>query len=243
MVTETRSQELLADAIDLDVATMQASRIAERPVRLPYGATSFYYRFGKRALDLALAIPLLIAFSPVILVAAVLVGLTSGWPVFYRARRVGMHGREFSMWKLRSMVCDAESKLAVWRRDNPDFEQEFAGGFKVDNDPRITGMGRFFRRCSIDELPQLWNVIRGDMSLVGPRPIVRDELANYGEHAAELLRARPGITGLWQLHGRNAIRYPERIWIELRCTRSFSLLGDLSILVRTLMVPLRFNGQ
>ena len=146
------------------------------------------------------------------------------------------------MWKLRTMRRDADKILPEWLKQNPNLADEFARGFKLKDDPRITLVGRFLRRSSLDEVPQLWNVIRGDMSLVGPRPIILDELSNYGSHGAELLAVRPGITGEWQVTGRNEIEYPERIAVELASTRKSSLAHDVLILLRTLAAPLRFNG-
>ena len=114
--------------------------------------------------------------------------------------------------------------------------------FKLEDDPRITKLGRFLRKSSLDELPQLWNVIRGDMSLVGPRPITEDELAMYGHHAATLLSYRPGLSGSWQTNGRGQTIYPERMWAELEYCRSASLSGDVLVLLKTLAMPFRYNG-
>jgi undecaprenyl-phosphate galactose phosphotransferase len=147
------------------------------------------------------------------------------------------------MWKLRSMVRNADAVLLQWRRTQQSFDAEFTKGFKIQADPRITPLGRFLRKSSLDELPQLWNVVRGDMSLVGPRPIVEDELRHYGQHADLMLSVRPGITGRWQLNGRNDITYPERVWVELECCNSSTLLGDLSLLAQTTLTPIRFNGR
>jgi lipopolysaccharide/colanic/teichoic acid biosynthesis glycosyltransferase len=176
------------------------------------------------------------------LLAATLVVLLDGWPPFYKATRVGKNGREFTMWKIRTMVRDAEARLDQWRVENPDLAAEFASNFKLADDPRITSFGRFLRRCSLDELPQLWSVVKGDMTLVGPRPIVKDELLHYGPYTEERLASPPGVTGLWQLGGRNRVTYPERTWLELHSCRSVSLKRDLSILARTLLTPFRFNG-
>lgn len=202
----------------------------------------FYARYGKRALDLALGVPLLLLASLVVLVLALLVLASSGWPPFYRARRVGRGGREFSMWKLRSMVRDADQALARWREENPSLAAEYAQNFKLKDDPRVTRLGRFLRRSSLDELPQLWNVVRGDMSLVGPRPIVAEELKFYRESAGEFLSLRPGMTGLWAVSGRNQVEYPQRTWFELSYCRGYSFLGDLRLLARTALVALRMNG-
>jgi lipopolysaccharide/colanic/teichoic acid biosynthesis glycosyltransferase len=140
------------------------------------------------------------------------------------------------------MVKDADAILERWRMKEPPLAAEFNEKFKLDNDPRVTKLGRFLRKSSIDELPQLWNVIRGDMSLVGPRPITPEELAKYGHHAATLLSYRPGLTGRWQTDGRGQMMYPERMWAELKYCRSANLSGDVRVLLKTLIVPFRYNG-
>lgn len=206
------------------------------------GSQTFFRRYGKRAMDLILAVPLFVLLSPIIVLAAIAVLVTSGWPVFYGANRQGSAGRRLRVWKLRTMVKDADDVFAHWRMTEPALVGQFEEEFKLENDPRVTRLGRFLRKSSLDELPQLWNVIRGDMSLVGPRPITEDELALYGHHAAMLLSYRPGLSGTWQTNGRGLTRYPERMWAELEYCRSASLAGDVFVLLKTLAVPLRYNG-
>jgi lipopolysaccharide/colanic/teichoic acid biosynthesis glycosyltransferase len=231
-------------------ATMTMTRpatdyaIAGRPSSESVAASpTFYVRHGKRLLDLSLGLVLLVIATPIILVAAALVVLTSGWPAFYGARRLGRDGRTFTKWKVRTMVRDADKALADWREANPDFDAEYIHTFKLSDDPRVLPVGRFLRRASIDELPQLWNVVRGDMSLVGPRPIVDDELQNYGELAARFLASRPGVTGVWQVVGRNSVVYPERAFLELSYARSITLAGDARLILRTAQAVLRFTGR
>ncbi len=217
----------------------QASRIlpSHTPVR------TFYGRRGKRLLDVALGALLFVVLLPVTVVVVLAVLLMSGWPVLYSAERVGQGGRSFRVWKFRTMVRGADKVLQQWMETDPNLAAEYERGFKVDDDPRVTALGRFLRRSSLDELPQLWNVIKGDMSLVGPRPIVEAEVAKYGDHSGVLLSVRPGLTGRWQVNGRNHVEYPERMWVELDYCRSVGLLGDMAILVRTLITPLRYNGS
>jgi lipopolysaccharide/colanic/teichoic acid biosynthesis glycosyltransferase len=203
----------------------------------------FYRRYAKRLLDIVLGSLLLLAFSPVIIAAAVAVLVTSGWPVFYCARRIGRNGRPFRMIKLRSMRRDAEKLLARWLENDPSLRASFQQSFKLDVDPRTTKVGRFLRRTSIDELPQLLNVVHGDMSLVGPRPIVVEELDNYGDFAGRFLSMRPGVTGLWQVSGRNEITYPERARLELQYVSSASLAFDLRLLALTAFTLLRLDGR
>lgn len=217
----------------------QASRIlpSHTPVR------TFYGRRGKRLLDVALGALLFVALLPVTAVVVLAVLLMSGWPALYSAERVGKGGRSFRVWKFRTMVRGADKVLQRWMETDPDLAAEYERGFKVEDDPRVTALGRFLRRSSLDELPQLWNVIKGDMSLVGPRPIVEAEIAKYGDQAGVLLSVRPGLTGRWQVNGRNHVKYPDRMWVELDYCRSVDLLGDMAILVRTLTAPLRYNGS
>lgn len=204
---------------------------------------TFYRAYGKRAFDLVLGTVLFLLAVPVILILALIVAVTSGWPPFYMATRVGKDGKTFRLWKLRTMVRDADRVLGTWRADVPDFEDQFVTGFKVQSDPRITLVGQFLRRTSLDELPQLWNVVRGDMSLVGPRPVVQDELSHYGPYRDRFLSVRPGLTGRWQVNGRNRITYPDRVWVELECCASSTLRGDLVLLAKTMIVPFRLSGH
>jgi len=201
-----------------------------------------YVRYGKRLFDLVIGGALLLVAAPVILVFAVAVVVTSGWPPFYAARRVGRHGRDFRMWKLRTMVRDAERRLEAWKETDPELASAFKANFKLAGDPRVTRFGRLLRRFSLDELPQLWNVVRGEMSLVGPRPITQREVSLYGAHAPLLLAAAPGLTGRWQVGGRNAVTYPARVVLELSYFQSISLAQDLQILARTLKAVVGAEG-
>ena len=223
------------------------ARVATQGLSLPIErdaspAQGFYRRAGKRFLDICLGIPLLVLFAPIIALAAVAVVLTSGWPVFYRARRVGKDGREFSMWKLRTMRRDADILLEVWLK-NPKTAEDFLRSYKINDDCRVTRVGAFLRKTSLDELPQLINVIKGEMSLVGYRPVVESELVHYHNRVSDLLSTRPGLTGLWQVSGRNSLTYPDRADVELSYATSCGLISDVTILLRTLAVPLRFDGR
>lgn len=214
----------------------RASAESQRPQETAYA------RHSKRLLDLAIGIPLLIAGLPLVLILAVIVVATTGWPAFYRGERLGQGGVPFRIWKLRTMVRSAESHLDHWLQENPSLSDAYFQSFKLRDDPRITRVGAFLRKTSLDELPQLWNVVAGDMSLVGPRPIVRAELSHYGDSAAALLYVRPGLTGAWQVGGRNDIEYPERTWVELDYVATLSFLNDMQILVLTLPALLKRKG-
>jgi len=181
---------------------------------------------------------LLLLAMPILLVAALAVLAFSGWPVFYGHERVGRGGRPFRCWKLRTMHADAESRL---NGDTRLRERYVSNGYKLPeaDDPRVTRVGRLIRRTYIDELPQLFNVMAGCMSLVGPRPVIEEELREFEPHARELLTVRPGIFGAWTCLGRTRPPYPERADIEVEYVRNRSLRMDIAILVRSLPVVLR----
>jgi exopolysaccharide biosynthesis polyprenyl glycosylphosphotransferase len=186
----------------------------------------------KRALDLTLAGLSLVVLSPVMLLIAAWIKLDSPGPVLFRQRRPGIRGRDFPMLKFRSMRVDAEDVL---KRNELMYARFVQNGCKLPEgeDPRITRVGRFLRATSLDELPQLFNVLRGDMSLVGPRPLVGPELENYEGRVSTLLSVKPGLTGPWQVSGRSRISFPERAEIDLEYVRNWSFLGDLWLLLLT----------
>ena len=193
---------------------------------------------GKRLMDLLGAALLLVAAAPLLLVAAPLVVLTSRGPVLHRRRVMGLGGREFDALKLRTMVADADRILA----ENPELRAAFERNFKLHRDPRVTPVGRWLRKWSIDELPQLFNVLRGEMSLVGPRMVTPAELAKYGPDADRLLVVRPGLSGRWQVSGRQEIDYAERVHMDLDYIEHWSLGQDLAIALRTPAAVLRGRG-
>jgi len=199
-------------------------------------------RLAKRSLDTAGAGIGLILLLPVFAAIGLTIRLTSPGPVFFSQLRIGKLGRPFRIVKFRTMRGDAE---VVLRRDPVLWAKYVANDFKLPpgEDPRITRIGGWLRKTSLDELPQLWNVFKGEMSLVGPRPIVTEELEQwYGPKAAELLSVPPGMTGLWQVAGRSDIRYPERTQLELQYVRSQSIALDIKLLVLTALQVLRGKG-
>jgi len=195
----------------------------------------------KRCVDVLGAIVLGLVFLPLML-GIVLLLRYEGGPVIYRHRRVGRDGRTFECFKFRTMVRDADRKLRELLEQCPELRAEWLRDHKLRNDPRITALGRFLRRTSLDELPQLWNVIRGEMSLVGPRPVVREELLRYGRCCWVYLSARPGITGLWQVTGRNDTDYRRRVVLDVYYVRKQNLLLDFYILLKTTRVVLGGGG-
>jgi lipopolysaccharide/colanic/teichoic acid biosynthesis glycosyltransferase len=195
-------------------------------------------RVIKRGGDIVFSLAILSLGSPLYLALALMVKLTSRGPVFYVQQRVGRDYRSFGCIKFRTMRRDADRILSRLLEESPDLQEEFRNDFKLRNDPRITRLGRFLRRSSLDELPQFLNVLRGEMSVVGPRPIVRQELPRYGERMDEVLAVRPGLTGLWQVSGRNNLSYRQRVLLDLRYARHRSLRMDLLIILRTIRVIL-----
>jgi lipopolysaccharide/colanic/teichoic acid biosynthesis glycosyltransferase len=206
--------------------------------------TSQSYRIGKRLLDILGASVGLILLSPILLILSLVVRLGSSGPVFHRRRVLAKQSyaggipHEFDAFKFRTMVVDADAMLET----NPQLLEEYRKDFKLMHDPRITKVGGPLRRFSLDELPQLWNVLIGQMSLVGPRMITAPELTNYGPQASRLLSVKPGITGLWQVSGRANVPYKERVHLDLYYIENCSLRMDMEILLRTLGCLLSRKG-
>lgn len=193
-------------------------------------------------LNQLLALMLLALFSPLIALIAFFIWKQDGAPVLYAHYRVGKNGRLFRCMKFRSMLRNSEQVLAALLRDDPVARAEWERDHKLTTDPRITAIGRFLRKSSLDELPQLLNVLRGEMSLVGPRPITVAELTRYGRVRWHYLSVRPGLTGLWQVSGRNNTTYEERVALDQRYVEQRSLWLDACILVKTVRVVLLREG-
>ena len=197
---------------------------------------TFSKEFTKRSFDIAFSLLVLILFSPVYLLLALLIGLSSDGPIFYVQERVGKNYKRFNCIKFRTMVSNADEILMQMMETSPQMRQEFKANFKLKKDPRITKIGRFLRMTSLDEFPQFWNVLKGDMSVVGPRPLVSEELPKYGRYIDPILTIRPGITGLWQVSGRNDIPYPRRVQIDLHYVKFRNFWLDLWIVIKTIGV-------
>ncbi len=227
-----------SSAVPMSLAD-QPSGNAIRPAKATPGKGGTYRRGFKRLLDvaaIAVAAPVVV---PMVAALAVLVARDGGSP-FYTQLRVGKGGKTFRMWKLRSMVTDADARMEGYLAGNPDARAEWDKTQKLKNDPRITGFGQFLRRSSLDELPQLWNVLKGDMSLVGPRPMMPNQQSMYPGTA--YYRLRPGITGYWQTAGRNKTTFEARAEFDAVYEADVSLKADLGILTRTVGVVLKGTG-
>ena len=198
-------------------------------------------RLIKRGFDLVTTMGLLLLCLPIFAMLALVIRKDGG-PVFFAHQRVGQRQAPFRCLKFRTMVPNAKAVLDHLLRTDPAAREEWARDFKLKNDPRITPIGRFLRKYSLDELPQLWNVLKGEMSLVGPRPIVEDELARYGEDVEYYLETKPGMTGLWQISGRNDTGYAERVYLDAWYAKNWSLWMDVVLLFKTVRVVLRNDG-
>lgn len=199
-------------------------------------------RWAKSALDLALSILAFVCFLPFFVVIPVLVKLTSRGPVFYRASRLGKGGKPIRVWKFRSMYADADARLKVLLTSDSKIKAEFEANFKIQNDPRVTPIGRILRKTSLDEIPQLFNVFAGEMALIGPRPIVEKEVAYYGKAYSVFSAVKPGITGLWQASGRSETDYARRVALDVHYVLNWSPWLDVWILFRTVGAVLFMKG-
>ncbi len=229
------SSEFVSSDLDPVVSLLQKTEGSVQPV----GVRSVYARFVKRPLDILsilLAAPIVVT---VVIILALIVMWQGGKP-FYSQLRVGRSGRSFRLWKLRTMVPDADLRLAEYLATNDAAKAEWDLTQKLKNDPRITPAGHFLRKTSLDELPQLWNVFRGDMSIVGPRPMMLDQTPLYP--GADYYHLRPGVTGLWQISDRNDSTFAARATFDAQYAASLSLKGDVSIIARTVGVVLRCTG-
>ncbi|QHJ00152.1 sugar transferase [Xylophilus rhododendri] len=199
-------------------------------------------RAAKRGVDIVGALLFFTLFSGIFILIWWTVLATTGGPATYKHRRVGRDGREFDCLKFRSMVTNSAEVLRDLLENDPQAREEWTTTFKLRRDPRITRFGAFIRKTSLDELPQFWNVLRGDMSIVGPRPVVQLELDTYyGPYAQAYCKMRPGITGPWQVNGRSNTTYAERVAMDASYVRNWTLLGDLSLIART--VGAVFSGR
>jgi Undecaprenyl-phosphate galactose phosphotransferase WbaP len=210
-------------------------------VEVDFSSTIPSTYFAKRAFDIVGSVFLGLLFSPLILLIAVLIRI-EGQPLLFWHKRIGRNGRSFHCVKFRTMVRDAEHVLRRLLNEHPELRDEWTKNFKLRNDPRITRTGRVLRFTSLDEVPQLWNVLRGEMSLVGPRPIVRAELLRYGRNASRYLAVKPGLTGLWQVKGRSNTTYRRRVAMDKFYIQHQSILLDMYILAATPAAVLRRNG-
>lgn len=240
----------------------RSTSLLESPFTFPEGVTSsagrpwqrpdtaddhlptslFRYRWIKRCFDLLFILLTLPLYLPVLVCISLVVLLSSPGPIFYSHRRIGRDGAFFSMWKFRTMCENSAEVLDAYLAAHPEARREWAHTHKLRTDPRVTPVGRFLRQYSLDELPQLWNVVTGQMSLVGPRPIVAAEVEKYAEGFRWYCRVVPGLTGLWQVSGRSELSYPQRVALDCDYVERWTLRRDLVILSRTLRSVVNQDG-
>ena len=197
------------------------------------------YKVFKGIVDLLCSLIGIVILFPLFLIISILIKASSKGPVFFVQERIGINGRKFKLYKFRTMVNNAEDLIASF---TPEQKKEWKENFKLVDDPRITKIGKFLRKTSLDELPQLINIFKGDMSFVGPRPIIDEELLWYGDQKEKLLTLKPGLTGWWAVNGRSNVPYPERCDLELYYVDHFSLYLDIVIIFRTIGAIIKKDG-
>ena len=197
------------------------------------------YRGFKRIVDIVLGCIGLVVLSPIFLLLAICIKIDSKGPVIFAHKRIGKNGKEFKMYKFRSMYKNSEKMIENFSEEQ---KREWQENFKLENDPRITKVGKFLRKTSLDELPQLLNIIQGDLALIGPRPVVKSELEKYGENAGKFLSVTPGLTGNWAASGRSNTTYEERMEMELWYVDNISFKTDLKIFFKTIIAVIKKEG-
>lgn len=226
---------------ELPVSNMEMHRLYSENlvvISVKNNLSRWYNQFFKRAFDLFVATLGTLAISPLLLGIAIAIKASSPGPAIYAHRRIGKNGVHFNCYKFRSMVIDSDKRLKEYLEANPEAAKEWEESHKLKHDPRVTGIGAFLRKTSLDELPQLFNVIRGQMSLVGPRPIVDDEVIKYDVFFSDYTMVRPGMTGLWQTSGRSDTSYSRRVRLDAWYVRNWNIWLDISLLVKTVRVVL-----
>lgn len=200
------------------------------------------HRFTKRTFDILFSSLILVFLSPILFMIALLIKFSSNGPIVFSHKRIGRGGKPFKCYKFRTMYKDADKRLQELLK-NPEIKKEWEENFKLKNDPRVTPIGAFLRKTSLDEFPQFWNVLKGDLSVVGPRPVVQDEiLQQYGEKAVKVLSIRPGLTGLWQVSGRNDTSYSNRILLDEEYINNQSFALDLKLVLKTIPAMISSRG-
>lgn len=220
-------------SIGLDTQEKEATLVRKK--------TKLLYHFIKRLFDILVSGLSLIIFSPVFLLIAILIKIDSKGKAFYKHKRIGKNGEVIYLYKFRSMYSDSKERLEKMLQ-NPEIRKEWEENFKLENDPRITKVGRMLRKTSLDELPQLLNILRGDMSIVGPRPVIENELEKYGEEKEKFLSVTPGLTGWWACNGRSCTSYEDRKKLELYYVEHWGIFLDLKIMFKTFISVIKGNG-
>lgn len=230
------TQNLTKDARALAGADFSLSHRGDmKPARAPFNV--------QRILDILISLVALIFFAPLMVAIGFAIKVQDGGPMFFGHKRIGYGGKAFRCWKFRSMVTDAEARLTALLSNDPEARKEWEADHKLKRDPRITLLGDFLRKSSLDELPQLFNILIGEMSVVGPRPIVTAEIAKYGRWFDRYTAVRPGLTGLWQVSGRSDIDYRQRVALDVLYVRRASVSAYLRIVARTIPAVILRSGS
>lgn len=240
-----RNLSFVPDLIGLPVGGLEVDSMFNEKMmvlRLRNNLARRYNRVTKFIFDMLLTVFGTICISPILLLLIIMIKLDSPGPAIFAHKRVGRHGKSFYCYKFRTMCSDAEEKLKAYLVENPEMRKEWEKDFKLKDDPRITKIGKFLRKTSLDELPQVFNVLKGEMSLVGPRPIVKAEIEKYGNYINDFYMVRPGITGMWQVGGRSDTTYEERVGMDSWYVRNWSVWLDIVLLWRTFKVVFEEKG-
>lgn len=227
-----------SDLSALDNGIVVSSKIKDKTMQNTKNRKIFY-RALKRITDIILSIIALILLSPVFLIIAVIIRIDSKGPIFFKHKRVGKNGKPIYIYKFRTMYDHAEDMI---KNFNEEQMREFKESYKLQNDPRITKIGEALRKTSLDELPQILNILKGELSIIGPRPVIDEELEKYGDNKEKFLSITPGLTGYWQANGRSSTTYEERMEMELYYIDNYSLTLDIAIFFKTIISVLKKEG-
>lgn len=236
------SQNYFVDFVGIPAFRLASYLFGPHPRAVASYSLNGIYRRLKRIVDLVVSAIALTLLSPLLLAVSILIKLDSPGPVFFRHRRLGRNMRDLYVLKFRTMHRDAAARLKELLESNPELKREFETTFKLKNDPRVTRIGKWLRRFSIDELPQFFNILAGQMSFVGPRPIVEDEVKYYKDHSLLMFRVPPGATGLWQVSGRSDASYNTRVELDTRYVQQWTLWDDIKIILKTIPAVLSRRG-
>lgn len=240
-----RRVTFVPELFNLPVGNISARGLMEENtlvLRLDNNLARKTYRLTKRVFDLILTICGGLFILPFMCIIAAFIYFDSPGPVIYKQKRIGQNGKEFDFYKFRSMVIDADKVIDEYLEKNPEAKREWQRNFKLKYDPRVTRIGRFIRKTSVDELPQLWNVIKGDMSLVGPRPLLPNEVKRYGAYIEDYILVPPGLTGVWQVSGRSDTTFEERVQMDSWYIHNWTIWIDIVYLAKTFLVIIKSKG-
>lgn len=232
--TKADAQDLVIEQVDADIEATSSTTTLKKPIK-----PTPIYDFFKRATDLFCSFLAIIILSPIFLIISIIVKCTSKGPVFFKHTRVGKHGKPINILKFRSMVQNSEELI---KKFTPEQMEEYKKNFKLENDPRVTKIGNILRKTSLDELPQLINILKSDISIVGPRPIMEKETLLYGENRDLLLSVKPGLTGNWAANGRSTVDYQTRIKLELEYIEKRSYWFDVKLIFKTIISVFKKEG-